>query len=95
MKTFKDLKFKSYKNGNGLQATMGFDNGYGVSVIRFKIPGMSVYGSYTANDREWELAVLKDDKLCYTTPITDDVVGNLTDEGVTKIMEQLQKLERE
>ena len=37
MKTFKDLKFKPHRTGEGKQAVMLFPNGYGVSVVRFKI----------------------------------------------------------
>ena len=94
-KTFKDLIFKPHTAGEGLQATMLFKNGYGVSVIRFKI-GSYGYGSYTSNENEWELAVLfgtEDDyDLCYTTPITDDVIGHLTETEVTDIMIKVQNL---
>lgn len=35
---------------------------------------------------------MKGDKPCYTTPITNDVLGHLTEEDVTKYMKQVQKL---
>ena len=94
MKTFKDLKFKNHKTGEGKQSVIFFSNGYGVSVVRFKI--MGTYGSYTSNENEWELAVLYGNKdewtLTYNTPITDDVLGHLSDLDVTEIMEKVQKL---
>ncbi len=97
MKTFKDLKFKERPLENGKQAKMFFSNGYGVSVIRFKT--LVGYGSYTRNENEWELAVLKgtEDKweITYETDITDDVIGNLSEDEVTKIMKEVQLLKNE
>lgn len=94
MKTFKDLKFEPHKHGNGLQAILFFPNGYGISVVRFKL--MAMYGSYTDNDLEWECAILfgndKEWELTYNTPITDDVIGHLTEEQVTELMEKIQLL---
>lgn len=64
-----------------------FPNGYGVSVID------TGYGS--AHDL-YELAVLKgtagNAKLCYTTPITDDVLGWLTEADVENYIEQVKAL---
>lgn len=97
MKTFRDLKFGPHPNGNGKAARLFFPNGYGVSVVRFKIGGY-LMGSYTTDDTEWELAVLKGTEdewdLCYTTPITDDVIGHLKASDVTKIMKKVQKLKK-
>ena len=94
MKNFKDLEFKTHQTGEGKQATMMFENGYGVSVVRFKVMGN--YGSYTSNESEWELAVLKGDEkgwsLTYETPITDDVMGHLSEEGVSEVMQKVQEL---
>lgn len=75
----------------GVQRLYRFDNGWGASVIRHS----SSYGS----DRGlWELAVIRysDDSnkfvLDYTTPITDDVVGHLTDADVEKLLVQIDEL---
>ena len=38
MKTFKNLKFEPHTTGEGLSAKLFFKNGYGVSVVRFKMP---------------------------------------------------------
>lgn len=63
-----------------------FPNGYGASVIR---GGMAAYGGL-------ELAVLKYDGddwgLCYDTPITDDVVGYLTDDTLRSTLEAVHAL---
>jgi hypothetical protein len=96
MKTFKDLVFNPHLVGNGKQAKIFFPNGYGVSVVRFKLLSGFGYGSYTSNESEWELAVLegteKDWELTYDTPITDDVLGHLSEDGVTEIMAKVQSL---
>ena len=40
----------------------------------------------------FELAVLKDGDICYNTPITNDVIGYLTADDVTKYLQQIEKL---
>ena len=86
MKTFNDLEFKQDIQRGLNAARIMFDNGYGASVII----GPHTYGG---EDGLYELGVLgKDKKLTYDTPVTDDVEGYLTEEAVTKLMEQIQKL---
>ena len=67
------------------QSRMFFDNGYGVSVIT----GSAAYDKY-------EIAILEGDEktssICYTTPITSDVIPCGTEEDVTNIMHQVQNL---
>lgn len=97
MKTFKDLKFEPHPiDIDGLRAVMMFENGYGVSVVQFKVDGR--FGSYTSNEDEWELAVLKGNEkkwaITYDTPITDDVIGYLSAKKVSKIMKQVQSLRK-
>lgn len=95
MKEFKDLKFREHPAGVGKQGLCFFDNGYGVSVVRF-LTLLGGYGLYTANEKKWELAVLKgnEDKfsLCYDTHITNDVLGNLSESDINKIMKKVQLL---
>jgi len=87
MKTFNDLDFNPMDMGIGIgiQARINFDNGYGASVIK------SPY-SYGGNQDLYELAVIKDNAICYDTPITDDVIGYLTEDDVTKYLGQIQEL---
>ena len=93
MKTFQDLVFErhtvaidtlpDYKDAK--QAVLDFDNGYGISVIIgrcFYSNGIDTYG----------VAVMKEGNICYSTPITDDVIGRLTTEQVTEVMKQIQEL---
>ena len=98
MKSFKDIEFKPHRFGNGLHGLIFFDNGYGVSVVRYKGPYTpnGGYSSYTSNEDEWELAVIKgkedDWDLCYDTHITDDVIGHLSEGEVNWVMIQVQEL---
>jgi hypothetical protein len=89
---FDELKFEPHPNWTGVQAKMMFDNGYGVSVIRAS--GEFGNGSYGHEEGLYELAVLHKDitGCCYTTPITDNVIGYLTPEKVSEIMEQVKNL---
>lgn len=85
MKTFNDLEFEKRQTGFGERAFINFDNGYGVSVV---------FGEdcYSNGIDTYELAVMKDDKICYDTPITDGVLGYLTKNEVTEAMIKIQEL---
>lgn len=91
--TFDDLEFGSRTAGvDGVQAMAFFGNGYGASVIRG-------YGTYGGEDGLYELAVIKangDDPLgwdiCYDSGITEDVIGHMTEEEVTDILQQIEAL---
>ena len=90
MKTFKDLKFKNHKVVELiLRAELFFPNGYGISVIT----GEYIHSTV---DEPYEIAVLKGNKedsvRTYSTSITDDVIGHLTEKKVTKIMKDIQDL---
>lgn len=87
MKTFEDLVFETHKawgEGN-IHAIMDFENGYGVSVIKGE-------HSYGGDQGLYEMAVLKNNGLCYSSGITDDVLGYLSPEEVTSYMKQVQEL---
>lgn len=94
------VKERKHPIGEGVQIQYRFPNGYGASVIRFKINIASseswVGGSYGSEDDLWELAVIKWDgdgyALNYDTPITDDVLGHLTDEQVQDTLKQIMEL---
>lgn len=85
---FIDLKFEKLpysERAYSEQARVSFANGYGASIVR---------GPYTYGGREglYELAVISNDKIDYTTPITDDVEGWLTPERVMEILAQIEAL---
>ena len=62
-----------------------FANGYGASVIRNSYSYGHVYGLY-------ELAVLKDGKLCYSTPITSNTIGYLSADEVAEHLSRIERL---
>ena len=69
-------------DNEGLAYTVYYPNGYGASIIKFS-------GSYGGTDDLWEVAVLKDGELCYDTPITDDVLGYITEEEVVTACDEI------
>lgn len=63
-----------------------FPNSYGASVIRNE-------HSYGGEDGLFELAVLDEyEGITYSTPITDDVLGWLSEEDVLETLNQIEEL---
>lgn len=93
MKTFEDLVFQrhpiaidslpDYKDAK--QAVLEFDNGYGISVLIGRC-------FYSNGIDTYEIAVMKDGGIYYSTPITDDVIGRLKADQVSEVMKQIQEL---
>ena len=74
---------KKYDIHNGIGYVYEFENGYGASVV-------SHDGSYGGKQGLYEIAVLDSTgDLCYSTPITDDVVGYA---GVQTVYETLDRI---
>jgi hypothetical protein len=77
----------------GAQYLFRFKNGYGASVVKH-------HGSYGHSKDLWELAVIVFENetdndfwhLTYSTPITDDVEGCLTDEEVCELLRKIKEL---
>lgn len=87
--TFEELEFRPHELGDGVWSATFFPNGYGASVIRCNrsIGWPDLY----------ELAVMRGAgvgrcKIDCTTPITDDVIGYLTPQGVTQLLHQIEAL---
>jgi hypothetical protein len=86
MVSFSDLEFKPRNPlTGGVQARYNFYNGYSASVIK----GPYTYGGLKGL---YKLAICIGNLLVYDTPITDDVLGWLTPEDVTKILIQIEAL---
>lgn len=87
MKTFNDLKFNRTTTPFGFmdRARLQFPNGYGISVIR------GTY-SYGGDEGLYECAVLKDNRICYDTPITNDVIGYCDENKVNEIIKLIEEL---
>lgn len=85
--------YKEKPLNGGIQKQYKFENGYGASVIQHS-------GSYGNEQGLWELAVLKwvnenQYELDYSTEITDDVIGHLTEAEVEEILVEIKGLEKE
>jgi hypothetical protein len=87
MKTFEDLEFKDHPNGmGGVQAKIQFENGFGASIVKTPFSYGGARGLY-------ELAIIgKDGSITYDTPITDDVLGYLSEAAVTQTLSKIQSL---
>jgi hypothetical protein len=88
--TFEELNFKNSDIGNGVHAVTKFENNYGASVVKHDY-------SYGGKIGLYELAVIKYDEdgewdLCYDTPITDDVLGYLSEFEITEYLIQIEQL---
>lgn len=66
----------------GRRAWLMFPNGYGASIICTSFS----YGSETA---PWEVAVMTKDGVCYSTPLTDDVIGHCTEADIVRICSEI------
>ena len=73
------------ENGNSMQHTYKFPNGYGVIVIHDKYSKGYKEGLY-------ELVVLEERELCYIAPITSNTIGYLSADEVAKHLQQIEKL---
>jgi len=88
---FEDLKFENDALGalSGLsmmkRARVNFPKGYGASVVS---------GDFTYSDevQPYELAVLKNGSLCYDSGLTEDVIGYLSEDGVTELLQRIENL---
>ena len=94
---FSDLNFRPHTNypDTGVAARKFFPNGYGISVVRFTNPS-GFGGSYGVEQGLYEAAVLKGVEenwnICYDTPITEDVLGHLTEEEVEVLLYEIENL---
>lgn len=84
--TFDDLDFHPHENlEDGIHATHVFPNGYGVSVVKAPF-------SFGGREGLYELAITLNGSICYTTNITDDVLGHLTEADVTNLLYRVERL---
>ena len=85
--TFQELKFQDHTLVGRKQCIVQFPNGYGASIVQ----GEHTYGG---KDGLYELAVFgKDGNISYDTPITNDVLGYLSEEDVEKILSDIKNLD--
>lgn len=85
--TFQELEFQLHPMGMGKQCIVQYSNGYGASIVQ----GPHTYGG---KDGLYELAVFgKDGEITYDTPITNDVLGYLSEDEVTKTLLDIKNLD--
>jgi hypothetical protein len=72
----------------GKQCIVQFSNGYGASIVQ----GPYTYGG---SNGLYEIAVFgKNGEITYDTPITDDVIGHLSEKEVEKILKDIKNLDQ-
>ena len=77
---------KKYDILNGVGYTYQFENGYGASVVKHD-------SSYGGKQGLYEIAVLDSTgDLCYSTPITDDVIGYANEDKVLDTLHRIKML---
>ena len=72
----------------GLAYEFKFENNYGASVIKH-------FGSYGNQEDLFELAVLYNGEITYSTEVTGDVLGWLTNDDVMFYLSEIKDLEEE
>lgn len=81
---FNELKFDT--EDVTIRARVSFENGYGASIVQGP-------WSYGGPEGLYEIGILDDTgQLTYSTPITDDVIGYLTPEGVEEVLQKISEL---
>jgi hypothetical protein len=86
MTTFEDLKFEQWPDMGGIFCRIQFENGFGASIVKHKY-------SYGGEKGLYELAVIDSEgQLTYETPITDDVLGYLSEEDVERYVNEIKNL---
>lgn len=81
-----DLECEVTPCWDGVKKVYRFANGYGASVIRHQY-------SYGGDVGLWEVGVLGvNGKLCYSTPITEDVIGYLCEDEVRVVLRDIAAL---
>ena len=84
--TFQELKFQDHTLVGRKQCIVQFPNGYGASIVQ----GEHTYGG---KDGLYELAVFgQDGHISYDTPITNDVLGYLSELEVEKTLTDIKNL---
>lgn len=78
---------------DGQQMILKFPNGYGASIVRHHFSYGNELGLFELAVIKWTGDKMGDDwDLCYTTPITDGVLGHLTPEDVVSYLLQIKAL---
>lgn len=74
--------YKKQSGPNGIKYRIYYANRYGVSLIKTDY-------SHGGDQELWEMAVLKDDKLCFDTHIASRTIGFLTEEDIISLCKKV------
>lgn len=82
--------FEKYLAGKGKMCggyfyRFKFENDYGASVVKHDY-------SYGSKRDLFELAVMEGNELCYSTPITNDIIGYLSNDEVLTLLKKIKAL---
>ena len=85
--SFKNLP--SNQINGGIQYLAFYPNGYGASIVQHQF-------SYGGDRGLWELAIIEGNEdewdICYSTPITSDVLGHLSESEVDELLIKIEAL---
>jgi hypothetical protein len=83
---FEELNFQQHPLGIGKQCIVMFPNGYSASIVQ----GPHTYGG---SNGLYEIAIFgTDGEITYDTPITNDVLGHLSEQEVEKTLTDIKNL---
>ena len=83
---FSELKFEQWPDMGGIYCRIQFENGYGASIVKHPY-------SYGGKDGLYEIAVIDSEgQITYDTPITNDVIGYLSEDDVEKYVNDIKDL---
>jgi len=82
---FDDIKFQPSTHHIGVHAVVELDNGYKASIVCHEY-------SYGGDRGLYELAVIRDNRIVYDTPITNDVLGWLTPDDIVNTLNKINLL---
>jgi hypothetical protein len=84
---FSELKFEQWPDMGGIYCRIQFENGYGASIVKHQY-------SYGGKDGLYELAVIDSEgQITYDTPITNDVIGYLSESDVETHLNEIKNLQ--
>lgn len=83
-----EIEFEDHPSSPGERAVVKFPNGYSASIIQG--------GPFYTTDGTYEIAVIDpQNAITYTTPITDDVLGYLTEGEANQALSDIEALPKE
>jgi hypothetical protein len=84
--TVAELEFKPHPGDfEGGRAVVTFPNGFAASIVMGK-------DFYASPAQPYEIAVLDRSGISYNTPVTDDVLGHLTENAANQILREVEAL---